>query len=294
MRMRKLTAIALLLLVQACTSRSVQPAVEDNTGNNQGARHPASPAATIDESPSVPVVLDEQTLKKTYALDTKNMRYKFSYLSTQSENDIKFENGKARIEFKNLTHGVKGDLSLTLLEGSTAKLYGESKDLVLNKGPNNIHLVMKPVQAGSTATELVVSVELDQPTSGGGTNPPVNPPPSNPPPTPPTGGSTPPTGGGTPPVTPTNPPPTTGGVDPTATSFARDIKPMFEAHCTECHHSGAQNPDLTSRKVAEAGLEQIIARIEGSSRPMPPPPRDKVSQNELEKLRSWKMQGFRP
>jgi hypothetical protein len=288
--MKMLSVITMLLLVQACTTRPTQP-VEGQNGATDRDRNNTSPAAGKDDSPSVPVVLDEQQLKNAYSFDTSNMRYKFSYLTTQSEGDLKFENGKARLDFKNLQEGVKGDLTLTLLEGTTAKLRGEKKDLILAKGQNNIELLMKSLQAGTGTTDILVNVELEQPTSGG----------SNPPPTPPTGGGTPPsnppptppTGGGTPPVNPPNPPPTGGG-DPNATSFARDIKPIFEAHCTECHHSGAQTPDLTSRGASEAAFEKIVSRIEGSSKPMPPAPRDKVTANELEKLRSWKTQGFRP
>lgn len=272
-----LTIVTSVVLSTACTKTAKQPAIQEGPKTGQkpdeskttpGGKEQITPSEQSSQGTSVPLVLDENVLKKTYAIDTSNMRFKFQYLETKSEGELKFESGNAHLDFKGLKDGIKGDLQLELLEGTTVKLRGETKDLVLTKGPNSIKLVLKAVGGSTETAELVVSVEIDQPPTGGGN---------------PVGGGGNPVGGGGNPV---------GGGNPNAMSFAKNVKPILEKHCAECHHPGGQAPDLTSKSTSESRFDKVVARIEGAGAPMPPKPRDSVSASELETLKSWKSQGF--
>jgi hypothetical protein len=83
-------------------------------------------------------------------------------------------------------------------------------------------------------------------------------------------------------------------VDPNALSYARDILPLMEEHCTECHHPGRQ-PDLSimpgDRTLRNFLAERILARGETN---MPPSPRDHLSPAHLDLIRRWKLEGANP
>lgn len=279
------TLFCAIVLLTACTSNRRQPLIQEGPkkGQNQGNdtiikddKEQNLPSGGSDSNPSLPIVLDEAAIKKAYApIDTSKMSYSFEYLTTKSVGSVKFENGKAQLEFKDLKAGEKGDLSFTLLEANVPKLRGEQKDVVLNKGRNQISLVLKAV--GGTdpnATELTINIEMNPsdltPNNGGG--------PIKPDPTPPT---KPDTGGGIP-------------IDPNALSFASAIKPIMVKHCAECHHQGGHAPDLTNKTAFETQFDKILGRIEGTAQPMPPLPRDRMKAEELQTLRSWKSQGLKP
>jgi hypothetical protein len=278
-----------IVLLTACNSNRRQPLVQEgpNKGQNQGNDEQNLPSDGSNSNPSLPIVLDEAALKKAYAdIDTSKMSYSFEYLTTKSLGTVKFENGKAHLEFKDLKAGEKGDLSFTLLEANVPRLRGEQKDVVLNKGKNQLSLVLKAVggQDGDS-TELTINVEVNPsdvtPNDGGDIKPDPTPTPvPKPDPTP-----------------KPDPKPDTGDSlpnDPIALSFSRSIKPIMVKHCTECHHQGGQTPDLTSKTAFEAQFDKILGRIEGAGLPMPPLPRDRMKSSEIETLRSWKSQGFKP
>ena len=145
---------------------------------------------------TVATVLDEQTLKTNYAIDTSNLTYKFSYLNISQDGDIDFVDGKAQLVFRRLPVGRAGDLTLDLYEGSTLKLRGAKLNTTLTSGQNQLQLTMQEVDpdgsgngnnGGGNTTDLIIDVILGD---GGSTNPP------------PSGG-----GGGTPTPTPPPPPP---------------------------------------------------------------------------------------
>ena len=292
------TLFCAIVLLTACTSNRRQPLVQEgpNKGQKQGTdttvtddKEQHLPSDGSNSNPSLPIVLDEGALKKAYAdIDTSKMSYSFEYLTTKSLGTVKFEGGKANLEFKDLKAGEKGDLSFTLLEAGVARLRGEQKDVVLSKGKNQISLVLKAVGSqDANATELTINVEVTP------TDPSIKPDPT-PTPTPkpdPTPTPTP-----TPVPTP-DPKPDTGGSipsDPNALSFSRSIKPIMMKHCAECHHQGGQTPDLTNKAAFETQFDKIVGRIEGAGQPMPPLPRDRMKSAEIETLRSWKSQGFKP
>lgn len=82
--------------------------------------------------------------------------------------------------------------------------------------------------------------------------------------------------------------------DPNAISFQRDVLPLMETYCAECHHPGRQ-PDLSAmpldRAAREVLAERIIARGETN---MPPAPRDQLTTSELDLIRRWKNEGANP
>lgn len=79
-----------------------------------------------------------------------------------------------------------------------------------------------------------------------------------------------------------------------ALRFSVDIKPIFERHCTECHHDG-RSLNFTAMPLSDAGPELTSDLILNAvmSR-MPPAPRDRMSQAEIDQIRLWKMQGHLP
>lgn len=94
-----------------------------------------------------------------------------------------------------------------------------------------------------------------------------------------------------PPVPPPPPPPPP--VDPNALQFARDILPILERHCTECHHQGriSDFTDLSTWTDPVRTVERILAAAETI---MPPSPREKLSADELDLIRLWRDQGMNP
>jgi hypothetical protein len=287
------TLFCAVVLLTSCTANRRQPIVQEGpkTGQENQGSNPAIPGDKEQNLPSnglnnnttLPIVLDEAALKKAYAnIDTSKMSYSFEYLTTKSLGAVVFKDGKAQLEFKDLKAGEKGDLSFTLLEAGVARLRGEQKDVILTKGKNQISLVLKSVGGqDSNATELTINVEVSpsdiaspQPDSGGGGI--IKPDPTpKPDPKPDTGGS----------IIPS---------DPSALTFSRSIKPIMMKHCAECHHQGGHTPDLTTKAAFETQFDKILGRIEGAGQPMPPLPRDRMKSPEIETLRSWKAQGFKP
>ena len=88
--------------------------------------------------------------------------------------------------------------------------------------------------------------------------------------------------------------------NPNGLSFQRDIRPLTERYCTECHHAGGQLFDLTQYPfVAGASqgdqanvADRAIASLTVGS--MPPAPRDKAAADFAAKLRQWRADGMNP
>jgi hypothetical protein len=96
------------------------------------------------------------------------------------------------------------------------------------------------------------------------------------------------------PVTPTAPMTPPAPINPNALRYARDIQPLMEQFCTECHHPG-KSLDLT-RVPFRAGatpdlVDQVVAR---ATMDMPPAPRDRMPADALDKIRQWKTDGMVP
>lgn len=93
---------------------------------------------------------------------------------------------------------------------------------------------------------------------------------------------------------PEEPEPPEEPVDPAALQYSRDVLPVLEVYCTECHHPG-RSLDLTSppgdRSAREVLADRIIAAAQLS---MPPAPRDRLTPAELDLIRRWKADGAQP
>ena len=76
-------------------------------------------------------------------IDTAALSFKFSFLTSNLDGDIKFVDGKAKLIFKDLPVGQTGDLKLEIFEADKLRLSGEIKALKLEKGTNRQKLIMK-------------------------------------------------------------------------------------------------------------------------------------------------------
>ena len=81
-----------------------------------------------------------------------------------------------------------------------------------------------------------------------------------------------------------------------ALDFVREIRPIFEKHCYECHGAEKQKNDyrldikavalknIVAGKSAESPLFQFVS---GKEKDTPMPPKSKLSSTELESLKRW-------
>ncbi len=248
-------------------------------------------------SSSIP--LDEAALKANYGLDTTKLSYHFNYIDTDRSEPITFVAGKAVLEFHNLAQGKAGDLTLEILQTGVVRVRGVIKALTLKPGKNEVTLQLAAVGPNSGATgDLSIDVKIDSGGSGGngaatGTG---------------SGGaaSGSATGSGAASGSATGTGsggPATGSgaasgsasstqpADPNAYSYAREIKPLMDQYCSECHHAG-KSLDLSSAPSAAAKIDKVIDAAAGGT--MPPAPRDKMPADAVEKIRKWKAHGLVP
>jgi hypothetical protein len=78
--------------------------------------------------------------------------------------------------------------------------------------------------------------------------------------------------------------------DPKVQAFMKDVKPIFDRRCAECHHAGGPALDLTAMPKAntKATMEKVLATLNGPASSMPPAPREKMTQEEIAIVKSWK------
>jgi uncharacterized membrane protein len=86
-----------------------------------------------------------------------------------------------------------------------------------------------------------------------------------------------------------------------ALTYQTNIKPILDAHCTECHHPNGKTPDFTAFPFwspSSASQTEIVSRVltvTGSAGPsMPPGNRPAISQAEWNAIQSWLNQGLQP
>jgi cytochrome c5 len=84
----------------------------------------------------------------------------------------------------------------------------------------------------------------------------------------------------------------------TPATFAHDVKPFFETHCTKCHTSGANGApkiDFTdyNRVVPMAGLVVKRLRADGAP-PMPPASSERLVPADYEAVVRWAATGTKP
>jgi len=93
------------------------------------------------------------------------------------------------------------------------------------------------------------------------------------------------------PASPKPPAPGDGPIDPNdpkAQSFAKQVKPIFDRKCAECHHAG-KDLDLTSVPAnTKATMQKVVGSVEASAtNAMPPSPREKLTADELAAVKAW-------
>jgi mono/diheme cytochrome c family protein len=85
-------------------------------------------------------------------------------------------------------------------------------------------------------------------------------------------------------------------------TYTRDIKPLLDAHCVECHHDGGRHPDLSvfpfraegSGDTGEQIVQKILEKVDTAAPKMPPGVRKKLSRDEVARIRTWLEQGLNP
>ncbi len=77
--------------------------------------------------------------------------------------------------------------------------------------------------------------------------------------------------------------------DAVKSNFDRDIKPVLQRACSECHHPGSQVDLVGVGQIGKAALmNAVLLRIEtNGAGVMPPAPRPRLSSEEIQKIRSW-------
>ena len=81
-----------------------------------------------------------------------------------------------------------------------------------------------------------------------------------------------------------------------AVDFVREVRPIFEKHCYECHGSEKQKNDyrldikavaLKNLKPGKSAESTLFRFVSGLEKDTPMPPKSKLSSAELETLRRW-------
>ena len=90
--------------------------------------------------------------------------------------------------------------------------------------------------------------------------------------------------------------PSPGGV-----TYSRDIRPILDRNCTECHTGGIRGTDLSRFPFpSKHNLDQmtivsiILAKTRGTSASMPPGVRPRLTDSEVQKIQAWKDGGLKP
>lgn len=80
-------------------------------------------------------------------------------------------------------------------------------------------------------------------------------------------------------------------------SFAKDVKPFFEAHCMVCHATGTNNApvlNFTDLATAQAQLTEIVRRLQNTASPMPPTAQERLSPTDYQVVIRWQQGGSLP
>jgi len=282
-----LLGLSLCLALGACqqtTTAPIQPAPSATPGTQPSSSgvDKASQSASGDGLATIPVTLDAQELHSKYTLDLDKLSYNFAYLDTTRGDTIKFQNGKATLVFSGLASGKRGDLKLEILEAGVVKLRAVSPGLVLTPGQMHISLVLKPVDS-SQGGDLTLNVTVASNPPSGAAAAGVSSAGSS--------GSSAASGGSS--GSGGNPSPNTGGSSSSGNvpSFARDVKPILDAHCAECHTPHGQHPDFSQAPAASI-VDTMLSVLQAGQ--MPPKPRDQLTSAEIAKIKAWKDSGLQP
>lgn len=80
--------------------------------------------------------------------------------------------------------------------------------------------------------------------------------------------------------------------DSNATSFARDIRPMFTE--MDVAHMKAYGIDLSDRSSVEAAADAIYDTVSGGSMPPPSSGEERWTDDMCERFKRWQQEGCQP
>jgi uncharacterized membrane protein len=69
----------------------------------------------------------------------------------------------------------------------------------------------------------------------------------------------------------------------------KDVKPLFEKHCAQCHNANWPSRNWLDEKTAKTYASQIRYRLENKT--MPPGNFTKMTQEERDKIIDWVKKG---
>lgn len=148
---RSAMILSLAGIAPGCVSRAPtvdvpqgsQPNPQD-TWNDFGSN--VDPQLNQSGSGSIAATLYEASLKNDFNVDTANLNYRFSYLGKSDSGSVRFVNGSARIGLSGLQPNQSGTVILEIYEGQTLRLKGETANVSLQPGANNLSMTLRLVQ----------------------------------------------------------------------------------------------------------------------------------------------------
>jgi cytochrome c553 len=82
-------------------------------------------------------------------------------------------------------------------------------------------------------------------------------------------------------------------------TYSRDIKPILDAGCVECHHEGARGPNLSrfpfvlgDENDQDAIVGKILQKVDAAEPTMPPGARPKLTPAQVGLIKAWRGQGL--
>jgi hypothetical protein len=93
---------------------------------------------------------------------------------------------------------------------------------------------------------------------------------------------------------------TSGGSAFALLTYGNDVKPILDAHCIECHDSGADLnltvfPFVSSSTTDQnAIVDDILGKVSASPPQMPPGNRPKLSADDIGTIKQWQTDGLLP
>jgi mono/diheme cytochrome c family protein len=79
-------------------------------------------------------------------------------------------------------------------------------------------------------------------------------------------------------------------------TYAKNIKPIFDANCVSCHSDGGsgQSPNLETYEQVKNGCEngKVICRIDDQSCGEVMPQAGRMPQSTIDLIKLWEAQGF--
>ena len=72
-----------------------------------------------------------------------------------------------------------------------------------------------------------------------------------------------------------------------SSTFAADVAPLMQAHCTVCHAPGQQVPTLDTYANIKAAAPHVLTQLNHCPVLMPPPPNPALTADQRKVILSW-------